>query len=176
MKGRYLIFLLPFITVCCNSKDENGKIKDETEIKTKTISVNVDSVPLKIDDTIKDSVSFDTFIFQNDSINQTIEINRKGKKEIIFKYVSTNKKKGLKSVVSGIAKSNYGFSEIDEDETGLSYSCAEYVYNKKGCNIYIRISQEFDKIIIKEADCNYKEILYCPYSSLGILRKKSNLK
>jgi hypothetical protein len=115
-----------------------------------------------------------TYSFENDTLLQKIEIVYISNNEIRFKILSKNAKRNLVSTIEGIAKRGENTDlEIDEDEDGISYPSVEYVY-EEGCRLSIRIEMERkEKVRIIEFQCERMHSKSCPFTSIGLLKKKS---
>jgi hypothetical protein len=115
------------------------------------------------------------YIFENDTIIQTVNVNFINENEINFNYTVENKFKKQKSIIQGIAKNRNKTSEngveIDEDEEGNSYPVNEYIYDNN-CRLYFRIDMDTQfRMQIREADCLHSNSL-CSFESSGILIKQ----
>jgi hypothetical protein len=78
------------------------------------------------------------FLFENDTLQQKILIQRIKSKEIEFELITTNKLKKKSSKISGIAILKEGDVEIEVNSEGDAYPVYEYVY-KGDCYVAIRI-------------------------------------
>jgi hypothetical protein len=109
------------------------------------------------------------FIYENDTIKQTVKIQFMNDDEIKFQLNCENKMRNQNAFIEGIAKSKDGDLEIDEDEEGNAYPVIEFIY-EKDCWLAFRIDLDTRSILrIHMADCTPNP--YCPFSSVGILNK-----
>ena len=154
MKAIILIFSL-FVCLSCTHQTP----KDNTSTNNDTES-------------IKESNSLNTaYVFENDTLKQTVEISLFNEEEIVFKLISENKYRKQKALIEGIAKIKEGDIELDEDAEGNAYPVNEYIYEKE-CWIAFRIDiKTKTKMRINEADCNQHN-LYCPFASFDVLIKQ----
>lgn len=111
------------------------------------------------------------YIFENDTLKQTIVLSRFNENEIDFKLISENKSRKQKALLEGIAKIKDGDVEIDEDSEGNAYPVNEYIY-EKDCWLAFRIDRStHERMRINEADCN-QHSQYCPFASVDLLIKQ----
>jgi len=156
-------FLFVFSCTTGNDKDvmntetvlqnnEGEVVSDEPEIIKNNSSLNI------------------VYVYENDTLIQTVKLFFVNKREIEFQLISENKVRQQKASIEGIAKTNNGDAEIDEDEEGNSYPVNEYIY-ESDCWLSFRIDMETQttmKIIMEDCISNQ----YCPFSSVGILKKQ----
>ncbi len=110
------------------------------------------------------------FLFENDTIKQSIKITKYTDIQMSFLYEIKNVKRNCYITYSGVALNEYPNNdpELDEDEEGFGYPSVKYLYNNEDCIIEIRLSMvEKDKIQVK-SNCN--QHIFCPVNSVGILR------
>lgn len=144
-----------FICVSCTSQTSQNDTSSIKEEKT-----NIE----------KDLIST-LYVFENDTIKQTVELSLCNEKEIVFKLISQNKQRKQVSKIEGIAKNKGGDIELDEDAEGNAYPVNEYIYEKE-CWLAFRIDRDTKtKMRINEADCNLHN-LYCPFASVDLLVKR----
>ena len=92
MKAIILIFSL-FVCLSCTHQTP----KDNTSTNNDTES-------------IKESNSLNTaYVFENDTLKQTVEISLFNEEEIVFKLISENKYRKQKALIEGIAKISISF-------------------------------------------------------------------
>lgn len=147
--------------ISCTSQPETKVL--EPKVKESRL----DSVPIK--ETVTPEM---LFLFENDTLRQTVALKTITEKTVAFKLTSSNKLKNKTIHMKGTAQLKEGDLEIDEDEEGNGYPVDEYVYNQDSCFLALRLDAESkDKMTIKTGDC-VKKTPDCPLSSLGILIKK----
>jgi hypothetical protein len=155
MKTIMFILCLTICASCINSQTS----------KSQTFSNKKDKISIE-----KSSITA-VYVFENDTIKQTVELSFCNEKDIVFKLISQNKLRKQEAKIEGIAKIKGGDIEIDEDVEGNAYPVNEYIY-EKDCWIAFRIDKDSKtKIRINEADCNFRN-LYCPYASVDLLVKQ----
>ncbi len=168
MKSIKFILCL-FVCVSCTSQTSQ---KNQSSLKEKITSIEKDSVSRK---EVKASFEKDSattvYIFENDTIKQTVELNKCNDKEIVFKLTTQNKHSKQDAKIEGIAKMKGGDVEIDEDAEGNAYPVNEYIY-EKDCWLAFRIDRDNkSKMRINEANCNLHK-KNCPFASVDILIKQ----
>jgi hypothetical protein len=114
-----------------------------------------------------------TYTSENDSIYQEVMVRFVSKGTIRFIITTKNKFTRKAYTKQGVAMCKTdSYPEIDEDEMGIAYPAQEYVC-RKNCLLYIRIDLEkFDKLRLIDAGCGGKQTTWCPFNSVGILRRK----
>jgi len=141
-----------FFFVSCTSQTSQNNTFSKKEEKTNIKKNSINTI----------------YVFENDSIKQTIELSLCNEKEIVFKLISQNKYRNQESKIEGIAKIKGGDIELDEDSEGNAYPVYEYIY-EKDCWLAFRIDKETKtKIRINEANCILHN-LYCPFASVDLL-------
>jgi|WetSurSiteA1Bulk_404760.scaffolds.fasta_scaffold21758_2 hypothetical protein len=154
MKTIKLTFCL-FIFVSCTSQTSQNNTSSIKEEETNIEKNSINTV----------------YIFENDTIRQTVELSLCNEKEIAFKLISQNKQRKQESKIEGIAKNKGGDIELDEDAEGNAYPVNEYIYEKE-CWLAFRIDRDTKtKMRINEADCDLHN-LYCPFASVDFLVKR----
>ncbi|KAF0128603.1 MAG: hypothetical protein FD155_3161 [Bacteroidetes bacterium] len=144
-----------FICVSCTSQTSQNNTSSKKEEETNIEKNSINTV----------------YVFENDTIKQTVELSLCNEKEIAFKLISQNKQRKQESKIEGIAKIKGGDIELDEDAEGNAYPVNEYIY-EKDCWLAFRIDKDTKtKIRINEADCNLHN-LYCPFASVDLLVKQ----
>lgn len=120
------------------------------------------------------------YVFENDTISQKARIIFMNKNQILFTINTINKKRNFESIFSDTAyiRNILGVVNIqayDDEIIGDMYPAVEYIYNKK---FYLSIGIDNSikgRLFILEADGSEKyRNKYCPYNSLGTLRKIKN--
>ena len=110
------------------------------------------------------------YIYENDTLIQTVNITIVNEKGIEFQLFSENKIRNQIASIEGVAIKNIGDAEIDEDEEGNAYPVDEYIY-EGDCWLSFRIDMETHTTMkIKLADCTSNQ--YCPFSSIELLKKQ----
>jgi len=145
-----------FICVSCTSQtsQNNSSSNKEEKINKEENSINT------------------VYVFENDTIKQTVELSLFNEKEIVFKLISQNKLRKQESKIEGIAKIKGGDIELDVDAEGNAYPVNEYIYEKDCCWLAFRIDKDTKtKMRIIAADCNFHN-LCCPFASVGLLVKQ----
>lgn len=117
------------------------------------------------------SQSNSLYLYENDTLKQTVEISQLSDKEIHFKFISENKYRKQTFMIEGVALNKYDGIEIDEDEEGNAYPMLEYIYNGD-CWLAFRIDLKARKYLrIKQADCKRYNV-FCPLNSIEFLIKQ----
>lgn len=117
--------------------------------------------------------SIRTYTYENDSVYQEVVVKFISKNKVGFTITSKNKLTQKVYTKQGIALcKTHSDPEIDEDEMGNAYPAKEYVYRENSL-LSIRIDLEkFDKLRLIDARCKDKQTMWCPFHSVGILRRK----
>jgi hypothetical protein len=113
-----------------------------------------------------------TYIYENDSLKQTVTVDYINKSAITFKLTSYNRRVNQTAMIEGTAKDKSSglATEIDEDENGNTYPVMEYIYSGD-CWLSFRVDVETQTTIrVTLADC--EDNPYCPFTSMGILKKQ----
>ena len=115
------------------------------------------------------------FLYENDVLKQTVEIEKQTQDIITFKLVSENKLKKRNSTIEGIAKGNDEDLGSESDccnEQGDSYFVREYIFSNNNCWLSFRIDKNTEKTVkITEADCKI-DTSDTPFGSTSLLRKQ----
>jgi len=165
---KVILLLFPFFLFSCSLKE-----KKETPITILENSFNQENyddkeVTLNNDETTSQEI---VYIYENDTLKQTVKLTFINEEKIDFLFVSENKIKKQKESIQGIAKNNDGDIEIDEDDEGNAYPVNEYIYSGN-CWLAIRINMEDESTIrIKVADCK-RHNPNCPFYSVGLLLRQ----
>lgn len=150
---RFILYL--FICVSCTSQTPQNNISPKKEVKTNIAKNSVTTV----------------YVYENDTIRQTVELSFCNDKEIAFKLISQNKQKKQDAKIEGIAKTKDGDVEIDEDAEGNAYPVNEYIY-EKDCWLAFRMDKDTKtKMRINEANCKLHN-KFCPFASVDLLIKQ----
>jgi hypothetical protein len=157
MKAIILIIASLFF-LSCSAKDNKDYTKTEMKsAKDKIISEN-NLLPNAV------------YIYENDTLKQTVILTSMDEKGIEFQLISENKLRKENATIAGIANSSDGDYEIGEDEEGNGIPLIEYVY-VGDCWLSFKIDADTQTtIIITMADCIPNP--YCPFSSVGILKRQ----
>jgi hypothetical protein len=111
------------------------------------------------------------FVFENETLKQTVELGTFTENEIAFKLTSENKVKKQRAAIEEVARSAGGDPETDEDADGNAYPAVEYIY-RKSCWLTFRIDWDTKtRMRINEADCSVHGP-DCPFASAGLLMKR----
>lgn len=149
MKVIFFIFFL-FNWVSCTSSHNNPISRNKENIK------------------IEDKLLNKHYVFENDTLQQYLELSWLNEKTISFKLVSKNMKRKQESKIEGVAKLKNGDIEIDEDAEGNAFPVNEYIF-EKNCWLAFRLDKNTQtKVSILEADCMVNNI-FCPFASIDYL-------
>jgi hypothetical protein len=113
-----------------------------------------------------------TFVYENDTMLQSLTISRLPGKEIRFILTSRHKSSNLASLLEGTAArvedTDVG---IDQDEQGAGYEVHEYRYSGS-CALKIRVdAARYRKARIDDSGCEGKDPARPPFGSPGILHR-----
>jgi len=111
------------------------------------------------------------YVYENDTIKQTVTINYINENTINFNLTSYNKRIDKSATIEGEAKNEYSDfgSENDADEEGNAYFVDEYIY-VGDCWLSFRIDMDTQTTMrVTLADC--EENPYCPFTSINLLQK-----
>jgi hypothetical protein len=172
--SRNLFYLLSLciVSLVFGCTDNKKQTSEKVSKQRETVHINTKSTG-KYSSMPNDTVLAKTvqkFVFENDSIIQSIDIRFITEKKIQFAIRVVNKiSKGTKQL-SGIAiREVEGDPETDEDADGYAYSAIEYVH-KAACELNIRVAMEKrDKVQINGATCDAQADAHYPFNSLGVL-------
>ncbi len=166
MKNIFLVFSLLAFIACDNQVKNNNlnmhlnkgieKRKDNSETSKVTTQVHQKQF---------------SFVYENDTLLQKLDIKSFSAESIEFSLTSTNKSKNKTVNIEGVAKAKSSSDpEIDEDEEGNAYPAQVYIF-EKDCWLSFRIDMESkDKVRIVEADCDKFHNANCPFASVSTLR------
>jgi hypothetical protein len=154
MKALRFVLCL-FVCLSCVSKTQENR----------TLNKDNDS------NLIEDYSTVMRYMFENDTIKQTVELSLHTENEIHFKIISYNKIKMQDEKLTGIAIAKGGDIELDEDLEGNAYPVYEYIY-ENDCWIAFRIDKDSKvKMRVIEADCIFLNPC-CPFASVNLLLKQ----
>ena len=154
MKAIKLILCF-FICASCISQTSQDNLSSKNDAKS-----DVDKKPMST-----------VYVFENETLKQTVELSFFNEKEIAFKLISQNKKEKQYAQIEGIAKMRGGDVEIDEDAEGNAYPVDEFIY-EKNCWLAFRIDRNTKaRMRVNETNCNLHS-QYCPFASVGLLIKQ----
>ena len=156
MKNYIIIFfLIIFGLICCQNKVLDKK-NESSELEVKT-----PEILQKISNSIFTQNDFKlVYEYSNGEDNQLLEINIIDQKNLKFHLVTETLP--CDTEYWGMAENKYGklASEVDEDEKGTSIGANEYVVNKVGYTMVIRVALDSSKVVVKysqndglETDC-----------------------
>jgi len=164
-RSKYLVFAF-LIFSCVSStqrKESSGRINNQRIIS----EINLEQK----DSIIMNGYDF-SFIYEDNTVKESLSVSYKSDSEIIFS-LNLRKKDGTCSVVLNGKATNKNENldpELDEDEEGLAYPSNEYVYENGECTAALRIAMTAkDKAIVKILGC--KETCYPETSNLLRLLK-----
>lgn len=156
MKNYIIIFFQIIIgLICCQNKVLDKKNESsELEVKTPEILQKI-SNPIFTQNDFKL-----VYEYSNGEDNQLLGINIIDQKNLKFHLVTETLP--CDTEYWGMAENKYGklASEVDEDEKGTSIGTNEYVVNKVGYTMVIRVALDSSKVVVKysqneglETDC-----------------------
>ena len=157
---KILFFTLCLIFLSCSARSE------------KTTDLQQKNSPITTTNTVEDiETENNCYVYENDTLKQTVIVNYINKNTIAFKLTSYNKRMDKSVTIEGKAKnkhSDFG-GENDADEDGNAYFVNEYIYTSD-CWLSFRIDMDTKTTMrVTLADC--KENPYCPFTSVGLLQK-----
>jgi hypothetical protein len=84
------------------------------------------------------------YVFENDTIKQSVTLNYLTDIEISFRYTVENKTRQQNAFIQGTAKNEYSEydPEMDEDEEGVAYFADEFIYSSNGFRLAFRIAED----------------------------------
>lgn len=112
------------------------------------------------------------FLFENDTVRQSITIDSLSPGSIRFLYAVENRV--LKNVVKqeGVARLKQGDLEIDVDSEGHGFAVQEYIFDEASCYLALRINAEDGSTLsVTSGDCAQESGSF-PFSSIGFLKKQ----
>ena len=157
--SRNNFFLLTYILLAasCNGQGQNSAKQSSTK---------------------NQSVTEHEYFFSNDTLTQKANIIFTNTNQILFTVTTTNNKRRLESTFSNtaIAKSIQSADDVQAYEDELEsdmYPAKEYIHSKQ-CYITFGIDTKTNArlFIVEAEDCKKLHNPYCPFGSLGTLRKK----
>jgi len=112
----------------------------------------------------------DVYIYENDTIKQTVKLSFVNENKITFQLISENILREQSATIEGVAISNDWGMETDDDDEGYAYAVTEYIH-EGDCWLSFRIDMETQTTMrIIMADCVPNP--YCPFTSVGILKSQ----
>ncbi|MFH2095958.1 MAG: hypothetical protein ABIJ16_09655 [Bacteroidota bacterium] len=170
-KFAFFFLVLLFVTACGNDPKPDN-VNGQQDVVIDNLQNNDNNTEINDNDIPEDFVpETAAYVYENDTIKQSIDVKYVSPTEMQFTYVSLNKLSGRTSEMEGIATNVNpdGDPEIDEDEEGNTYPAVEYYYEDE-CVLALRIEKEKkSRMQISSQDCEARESADSPYASAGVM-------
>jgi len=173
-KNYFRFFSILSIALICGCMNNKKPVSDQMDLKKEDTVKSAKLPDVKKALPSKDSTSLEAqkkYVYENDTIKQTLDIVFINKRKIEFKLVVDNKIINNTKQLKGAAIGNVDADpETDEDAEGYAYPAIQYVYGGAKCELDIRVAMEKkDKVQINGAICDSIGDIRHPFHSVGVM-------